>query len=69
MVPPVQSGPVALEEAEVAGVPCLVARPATSRGRLLYLHGGGYRMGSARLYAAAATRFAADASVTVVSVD
>lgn len=56
---------VTAADTDVAGVPCRVIRGG-GRATLLYLHGGGYRMGSPKAYDAYAGALAAGASVTVV---
>lgn len=52
-------------DAEFAGVPCRTIR-AGDRTTVLYLHGGGYRMGSPEAYNAYAAKIAAGAEATVV---
>ncbi|MFV9428595.1 alpha/beta hydrolase fold domain-containing protein [Rhodococcus aetherivorans] len=52
-------------DAEFAGVPCRTVR-AGDRATILYLHGGGYRMGSPEAYNAYAAKIAAGAEATVV---
>lgn len=52
-------------DTEFAGVPCRTVR-AGDRATILYLHGGGYRMGSPEAYNAYAAKIAAGAEATVV---
>ncbi|MCD2097504.1 alpha/beta hydrolase fold domain-containing protein [Rhodococcus rhodochrous] len=52
-------------DTEFAGVPCRTVR-AGDRATILYLHGGGYRMGSPEAYNAYAAKSAAGAEATVV---
>lgn len=52
-------------DAEFAGVQCRTVR-AGDRATILYLHGGGYRMGSPEAYNAYAAKIAAGAEATVV---
>lgn len=52
-------------DAEYAGVPCRIIR-AGDRATIVYLHGGGYRMGSPEAYHAYAAALAAGAEATVV---
>ena len=56
---------VTADDAEFAGVPCRTVR-AGDRATILYLHGGGYRMGSPEAYNAYAAKIAAGAEATVV---
>ncbi|WP_336882546.1 alpha/beta hydrolase fold domain-containing protein [Rhodococcus globerulus] len=52
-------------DADFAGIPCRTIR-AGDRLTVLYLHGGGYRMGSPEAYNAYAAALAADTEATVV---
>ncbi|WP_024793959.1 alpha/beta hydrolase fold domain-containing protein [Tomitella biformata] len=52
-------------DADFAGVPCRTLR-AGDQATVLYLHGGGYRMGSPEAYNAHAAALAAGAAATVV---
>ena len=52
-------------DTDLAGVPCRTIR-AGDRATVLYLHGGGYRMGSPEAYNAYAAELAAGAGATVV---
>lgn len=52
-----------------AGVPCVVCEPAAPIGTMVYLHGGGYRLGSAEGSTPFATRLARATSTEVVVVD
>lgn len=56
---------VAEGDVDFAGVPCRTLR-AGDRATVLYLHGGGYRMGSPEAYNAYAAKLAAGAEATVV---
>ncbi|MBM7276973.1 alpha/beta hydrolase [Gordonia rubripertincta] len=56
---------VTVDDTEYAGVQCRIIRGG-ERGTILYLHGGGFRMGSPEAYHAHAARLAAGAEVTVV---
>jgi acetyl esterase/lipase len=56
---------VAAGDADFAGVPCRTIR-AGDRATILYLHGGGYRMGSPEAYNAYAAALAVGAEATVV---
>lgn len=56
---------VALSETEFAGVPCLVLAGGDV-ATVLYLHGGGYRMGSPEAYIAYGARLAHAAGATIV---
>lgn len=60
---------VDVEWRRIAGVPCRVARPRDRhpRGRLLYVHGGGFVMGSPRTHAPLTDRLARDAGLEVVA--
>jgi epsilon-lactone hydrolase len=51
--------------ADIAGRPCRILHPG-SRTTILYLHGGGYRMGSPEAYNAYAAALAAGTDATVV---
>jgi epsilon-lactone hydrolase len=53
----------------LGGVPCVVCAPAEPVASLVYLHGGGFRLGSASGSAAFGTRMADAANVRVVVVD
>jgi acetyl esterase len=54
---------------EIAGVPVRVYEPAGARGTVVYLHGGGWVMGSRDSDDAVCRALANDASARVVSVD
>ena len=56
---------VTVGDADFAGVPCRTVRTG-DRTTILYLHGGGYRMGSPEAYNAYAAALAAGAEATVV---
>lgn len=56
---------IRVEAQEHAGVPALVVNPGRE-ATVLYLHGGGFRMGSPEAYLALAAQFAAGADATVV---
>lgn len=53
----------------VGGVLCVVCRPAEPTSTILYLHGGGYRLGAARSWVSFATNLAAAAGSQVVIAD
>jgi acetyl esterase/lipase len=53
----------------IGGVACLVCEPATQLGTILYLHGGGYRMGSPAAWANFASRLAAATMCRIVVPD
>jgi acetyl esterase/lipase len=53
----------------LGGVPCVVCAPAEPVASLVYLHGGGFRLGSAAGSAAFGTKMADAARVRVVVVD
>jgi monoterpene epsilon-lactone hydrolase len=57
------------EDETIGGVGCVVCRPAAPTSTVLYLHGGGYRLGAARSWVSFATALAAAASTQVVIVD
>ncbi|MGW5076594.1 alpha/beta hydrolase fold domain-containing protein [Rhodococcus sp. NPDC004095] len=56
---------VTAADTDFAGIPCRTIR-AAGRATVLYLHGGGYRMGSPEAYNAYAAALAAGAEATVV---
>ncbi len=60
-------GDVEVVDRDYAGVPCRVVIAGTG-ATVLYLHGGGYRMGSPAAYAGHAARLAIAADATVVLV-
>ncbi|QFG20181.1 alpha/beta hydrolase fold domain-containing protein [Actinomadura sp. WMMB 499] len=60
---------VEIHEARYGDVPCLVCDPPRPRDVLTYFHGGGYRLGSAALFAPFAARLAAATGSRVVAVD
>jgi len=53
----------------IGGVGCVVCRPSAPTSTVLYLHGGGYRLGAARSWVSFATSVAAAADTQVVIVD
>ena len=53
----------------LGGVPCVVCEPAEPVASLVYLHGGGFRLGSAAGSTAFGTRIADAARVRVIVVD
>lgn len=62
--------PVAeIEETEAGGVPATVLRPDGARGRVAYLHGGGWVVGTRRSFEAALCALANAARAEVVFVD
>ncbi|MDD3798128.1 MAG: alpha/beta hydrolase [Novosphingobium sp.] len=60
-----QPAPADLVE-EIGGIRCLVLTPANARGRVLYFHGGGYRLGSPVAWIAYATRLAEASGAEIV---
>jgi epsilon-lactone hydrolase len=65
---PAAPGTTAQDET-IGGVGCVVCRPAAPTSTILYLHGGGYRLGAARSWTAFATSLAAAADTQVVIAD
>lgn len=63
------SGPATPNYVEIGGLRCAVASSAAQRARIVHCHGGGFRHGSARGWAAFASRVAAVAEVEVVVPD
>jgi len=57
------------EDETIGGVGCVVCRPAAPTSTILYLHGGGYRLGAARSWTSFATSLAAASSSQVVIAD
>jgi monoterpene epsilon-lactone hydrolase len=53
----------------IGGVECVVCQPSVFTSTVLYLHGGGYRLGAARSWISFATSVAAAANTQVVIVD
>ena len=51
-----RDGAAVPEPVEVAGVPCVTCGPDDAASTMLYLHGGGYRMGDPRLWLGLASR-------------
>ena len=67
---PKSTAAVRVSEASANGVPLLVYTPNTApRGAMLWIHGGGYVMGSYRMNASDCMRYARKLSLVVVSVD
>ncbi|MEV5828206.1 alpha/beta hydrolase fold domain-containing protein [Spirillospora sp. NPDC052242] len=60
---------VAVADVRYGDVPCVVCEPPRARNVLTYFHGGGYRLGSAALFAPFAARLAAATGSRVVAVD
>ena len=60
---------VTADETELGGVPCVVCASASASGSLVYFHGGGYRLGSARGWRTFGSSLAAAANTRVVLVD
>ena len=60
---------VTADAAELGGVPCVVCSPAAPTATLVYFHGGGYRLGSARGWRTFGSRIAAATNLRVVLVD
>jgi monoterpene epsilon-lactone hydrolase len=65
---PAAPGTTAIDET-IGGVGCVVCRPAAPTSTILYLHGGGYRLGAARSWVSFATGLAAAAASRVVIAD
>ncbi|MGP0030518.1 MAG: alpha/beta hydrolase [Acidimicrobiales bacterium] len=65
---PVTPG-VEVAEDSLGGVACVSCRPPAPASTVLYLHGGGYRLGSARSWISFASRMAAAAAAQVVIAD
>jgi acetyl esterase/lipase len=57
------------EPETIAGVACVVCRPTAPTSTMVYLHGGGYRVGTARAWTSFGSRLAAAAHTQVVLVD
>ena len=67
---PKSTSAVEVTEAEANGVPLLVYTPTSGAvGAMLWIHGGGYVMGSHRMNAADCIRYARKLKLVVVSVD
>ncbi|OHV31314.1 MULTISPECIES: alpha/beta hydrolase fold domain-containing protein [Pseudofrankia] len=66
---PAPAPDVVVRDARYAGVPCVVCTPPEPRDVLVYLHGGGYRLGSAAQFTPFAARLARAARARVVVVD
>ncbi len=62
---PTAPGTTAQDET-IGGVGCVVCRPSAPTSTVLYLHGGGYRLGAARSWTSFATGLAAAADTQVV---
>jgi len=60
---------ISVEERPLGGVPCVVCRPDHPRAALIHLHGGGYRLGTARASAAFGARLASATGATVALAD
>jgi acetyl esterase/lipase len=60
---------VTADETEIGGVPCVVCAPASAAHTLVYFHGGGYRLGTARGWRTFGSSLAGAASTRVVLVD
>ncbi|MEB8336162.1 alpha/beta hydrolase [Streptomyces endophyticus] len=58
-----------IAEVRYGDVPCVVCTPPRPRGTVLYLHGGGYRLGSMALVTAFAARLAVATGARVVAAD
>jgi epsilon-lactone hydrolase len=66
---PTSTPTVEVTAATLGGVPCIVCTPFEPVASLVYLHGGGFRLGSAAGSTAYGTRMAEAARVRVVVVD
>jgi monoterpene epsilon-lactone hydrolase len=60
---------VTADETELGGVQCVVCAPASPARTLVYFHGGGYRLGTARGWRTFGSNLAAAASARVVLVN
>jgi acetyl esterase/lipase len=60
---------VTFADVHLGGVACLVCESPIRRATILYLHGGGFRLGSARGWAGFASRLAVAAEARIVVVD
>jgi len=60
---------VTIADATYGGVSCIVCAPVAPRATILYLHGGGFRMGHPRGWTGFGSRLAAAADARVVLVD
>ncbi|WP_425825339.1 alpha/beta hydrolase [Streptomyces fractus] len=60
---------VDIRDIRYGDVPCVVCTPPRPRGTVLYLHGGGYRLGSVALFTAFSARLAAATGARVVAAD
>jgi len=60
---------VTAEDTDVGGVACVVCSPASPARTLLYFHGGGYRLGTARGWCTFGSKLAAASAARVVLVD
>jgi epsilon-lactone hydrolase len=65
---PVADGATAVDTT-IGGVACLVIQTAAPTSTILYLHGGGYRLGTPSSWISFASRLAAAANAKVVVVD
>ena len=66
---PQSAGDLAADEVRVGGVDCVVLAPLRPTATVLYFHGGGYRLGSARASTAFGARLARASGARVVLVD
>jgi acetyl esterase/lipase len=67
--PPPPIAGVTVGDESLGGVPCVICQPDCPIASLLYFHGGGYRLGSARYSAAFGSRLAAASGARVVVVE
>jgi monoterpene epsilon-lactone hydrolase len=65
---PVADGAV-VADATVGGVACLIVQPEAPSSTILYLHGGGYRLGTPSSWTSFASRLAVAAEAKVVVAD
>jgi epsilon-lactone hydrolase len=69
-LPPAEPAPgVETLEVVLGGVPCVVCEPPSPRTSIVYLHGGGYRLGTAAFSTPFGTQLAAAARARVTVVD
>ena len=60
---------ILIADTHLGGVNCLVCEPPVRRATILYLHGGGFRLGSARGWTGFASRLAVAAEARIVVAD
>lgn len=60
---------VSISDETLGGIACMICEPTERRGTILYLHGGGYRLGTPAAWAGVAARIAATSACRVVVPD